>query len=279
MNEPPSPQPQDFIYPLSTLSGYTFENKNPISPENFWKGALQGATTTWGLSTGFRLMEPGDRVWAYFGRSVRMICGIGIVGSKGAFPSPERGRYAIDITWDRHLTARLRQEPISYDEFHQHVQGAAVRASDVTLKVLSKWLRNQGRDATEHARTVKFVMQDVERRLGQGKFRSDVLQAYGSTCAISGSSETRVLEAAHIWPIASGGQHAADNALLLRADLHNLFDLGMITIAPKWRIEVSSQVQDAEYRRFHGKSLNVPRGVKQVALKQQLARHRNFHLG
>jgi hypothetical protein len=52
------------------------------------------------------------------------------------------------------------------------------------------------------------------------------LRAYGGKCAISGCSEAGVLQAAQILAVRKGGGHALHNGLLLRADLHNLFDLG-----------------------------------------------------
>jgi putative restriction endonuclease len=70
----------------------------------------------------------------------------------------------------------------------------------------------------------------VRRRLGQGSFRIVVTDAYDRRCAVTGERTLPVLQAAHIIPVSRGGQHALDNGLLLRSDIHTLFDRGYVTI-------------------------------------------------
>ncbi|WP_371131195.1 HNH endonuclease [Microbacterium sp.] len=67
-------------------------------------------------------------------------------------------------------------------------------------------------------------------RLGQGGFRAWVLDAYNARCAITGHKIRPTLQAAHIRPVASGGQHRVDNGLLLRSDVHTMFDRGYLTV-------------------------------------------------
>ncbi len=76
-------------------------------------------------------------------------------------------------------------------------------------------------------------------RLGQGGFRVVVTDAYQRRCAISGEKTLPVLEAAHIKPYAEAGPNKVQNGLLMRADLHILFDKKYITIDPKLKILVS----------------------------------------
>jgi putative restriction endonuclease len=64
----------------------------------------------------------------------------------------------------------------------------------------------------------------VSPRLGQGSFRVLVTAAYDRRCAVTGEKVLPVLEAAHAKPYALGGHHAVSNGLLLRSDLHTLFD-------------------------------------------------------
>ena len=99
-------------------------------------------------------------------------------------------------------------------------------------------------------------------RLGQGTFRVLVTEAYQRRCAITGEKTLPVLEAAHIKPYAEGGEHRVSNGLLLRSDLHKLFDTGYITVTPQMRIEVSARLRadwhnGREYYAFHGKELLV----------------------
>lgn len=84
----------------------------------------------------------------------------------------------------------------------------------------------------------------VTPRLGQGAFRALVLDAYQSHCAITGHKIRPTLQAAHIRPIADGGQHRVDNGLLLRSDIHTLFDLGYVTINQDYRLIVSPRLRD-----------------------------------
>lgn len=101
-------------------------------------------------------------------------------------------------------------------------------------------------------------------RLGQGAFRILVTDAYNRRCAISGEKTLPVLESAHIKPYAESGPHFISNALLLRSDLHKLFDAGYITITSDLKVEVSGRIKEEfqngkEYYRFHGSNIiNIP---------------------
>jgi putative restriction endonuclease len=77
------------------------------------------------------------------------------------------------------------------------------------------------------------------RRLGQRSFQAVVAGAYHRRCAITGDRIRPVLQAAHIKPVSSGGEHRLDNGLLLRSDAHILFDAGYLGVDPKHRLMVS----------------------------------------
>jgi putative restriction endonuclease len=85
---------------------------------------------------------------------------------------------------------------------------------------------------------------ELRPRLGQGSFRIAVLDAYGRSCAVTGEHSLPVLEAAHIRPYTSGGEHALANGLLLRADLHRLFDKGFVTVTPDLTFRVSKRLKE-----------------------------------
>jgi putative restriction endonuclease len=97
-------------------------------------------------------------------------------------------------------------------------------------------------------------------RLGQGAFRVLVTDAYSRRCAVTGEKTLPVLEAAHIKPYAADGPHRLSNGILLRSDLHKLFDLGYVTVTPDLHFEVSPKLKlewenGREYYAHHGKSL------------------------
>lgn len=99
-------------------------------------------------------------------------------------------------------------------------------------------------------------------RLGQGAFRVLVTDAYTRRCAVTGEKTLPVLEAAHIKPYALKGPNRVSNGLLLRSDLHKLFDLGYLTVTPDLRLEVSPKLKGEwkngrEYYSYHGQPLIV----------------------
>jgi putative restriction endonuclease len=104
----------------------------------------------------------------------------------------------------------------------------------------------------------------VRRRIGQGTFRILVTDAYGRECAISRERALPALEAAHIKPFPLVETHDVRNGLLLRSDLHRLFDVGYVTVTPEYRVEVSRRIRDdfddgGTYLDYHGRSIVLPR--------------------
>jgi len=97
-------------------------------------------------------------------------------------------------------------------------------------------------------------------RLGQGAFRVLVTDAYSRRCSITGEKTLPVLEAAHIKPYAESGPHFISNGLLLRSDMHKLFDGGYLTITNDLKVEISTRIKEEfqngkEYYQYHGKDL------------------------
>lgn len=102
----------------------------------------------------------------------------------------------------------------------------------------------------------------VKHRLGQGAFRVLVTDAYFRQCAISREKVLPALEAAYIEPYAENGPHLTQNGVLLRADIHKLFDNGYLTIAPDFRVEVSKRVKEdfgngRVYYQYHCQRLSI----------------------
>jgi putative restriction endonuclease len=77
-----------------------------------------------------------------------------------------------------------------------------------------------------------------------GAFRVEVIDAYSRRCAITGEKTLPALEAGHIRPYAKEGPHEIRNGLLLRSDLHNLFDQGYLTVTVDYRVEVSRRIRE-----------------------------------
>jgi putative restriction endonuclease len=108
----------------------------------------------------------------------------------------------------------------------------------------------------------------VKPRLGQGAFRVLVTDIYGRRCAVTQERTLPALEAAHIRPYSDGGEHEARNGLLLRRDIHSLFDLGYVTVTPDLKFEVSRRIREEfdngkHYYALHGQRIIVPDNVGQ----------------
>ena len=123
-------------------------------------------------------------------------------------------------------------------------------------------------------------------RLGQGAFRVLVTDAYTRRCAVTGERTLPALEAAHIKPFAKSGPHLTTNGLLLRSDLHKLFDLGYLSITPELSVEVSRKIKEEyengkDYYALHGRQLViVPPNLTDRPSSQFLDWHnRNVFLG
>lgn len=96
-------------------------------------------------------------------------------------------------------------------------------------------------------------------RQGQPAFRRALLEAYEGRCAITGCSAPQALEAAHIFSYLGTQTNAVVNGLLLRADLHTLFDQGLIRIdVLSLTVQVHPGIADMEYQKLHGSMLRAP---------------------
>jgi putative restriction endonuclease len=103
----------------------------------------------------------------------------------------------------------------------------------------------------------------IRPRLGQGAFRVLVTDTYQRRCAVTRERTLPALEAAHIRPYGDGGVHEAPNGLLLRRDIHSLFDAGYVTMTPNLRFEVSRRIKEefdngGDYYALHGRAISAP---------------------
>lgn len=100
-------------------------------------------------------------------------------------------------------------------------------------------------------------------RLGQGSFRILVTDAYERRCAITNERTLPALDAVHIKPYSESGLHVVSNGILMRRDLHALFDKGYLTITTSMNVEVSRRIKEEfkngrDYYRYHGSVIRLP---------------------
>lgn len=120
----------------------------------------------------------------------------------------------------------------------------------------------------------------ANNRLGQSAFRAAVTDAYERRCSFTGEKTLPALQASHIKPYASSGPHRVDNGLLLRADLHQLFDRGYITITRDYRIEVSRRIKEEfnngkAYLGLHGQQLHTHPSEPEERPSEMFIEHHN----
>jgi putative restriction endonuclease len=109
----------------------------------------------------------------------------------------------------------------------------------------------------------------IVRRQGQPEFRRRLIEAYEGRCTITGCDVADALEAAHILPYCGPSSNNASNGLLLRADVHTLFDLGLVTIdSGNMTVVVAAALRLSAYRELQGREIRLP---LTVALRPSLA--------
>jgi putative restriction endonuclease len=93
------------------------------------------------------------------------------------------------------------------------------------------------------------------------------MDAYRSACAVTEEHSLPALEAAHIRPFADGGPHAVSNGLLLRSDIHRLFDSGYVGVTDDYRFVVSKQLRSD----FSNGRSYYPLNERKIALPNAIA--------
>lgn len=162
---------------------------------------------------------------------------------------------------------RPAAELMSYEAI-QALQGALEENGELTV-------------AEPSPPTVDFAVTEGKRveqvlrviREGQAEFRKRLVNHYGAVCMVTGTAQASVIDAAHIVPYNGTSTNALSNGLLLRKDIHALFDSGLLTIGPDLVIYIGADVDDPYYRSLDGKELTLtaqPRMSKE-ALKQRAA--------
>ena len=114
----------------------------------------------------------------------------------------------------------------------------------------------EGRDPQLHG---GHKLRTVRTRIGQNAFRKSLFAQYGNNCAITGLNHPSTLEAAHLYSYSEHGMHHSDGGLLLRRDIHSLFDKGLIAIEPSTGfIDLHSELKEFDqYQNLNGLPLKI----------------------
>lgn len=122
-------------------------------------------------------------------------------------------------------------------------------------------------DVEVDGKRVEQVLQVI--RDGQADFRKRLIEHYGAVCMVTGTAHAAVIDAAHITPYNGTSTNALSNGLLLRKDIHALFDAGLLLVSPSLVISVSTALSDACYRDLDGRPLRLlaPSKISTTALR------------
>ncbi len=167
-----------------------------------------------------------------------------------------------------------RSRGVTYEPFNANVHGhwslqpngeGAYIAVKIASTPESRAEAQAQQEAVEHRPPIDsehdargWSMRAVAQRRGQTLFRARLLDAYGSHCAITGCSAVEVLEAALVLPYRGDYTDRIDNGLLLRADLHTLFDYGLLWVTEEQTIALAPSLLQTEYVQLEGVPLRLP---------------------
>lgn len=117
-----------------------------------------------------------------------------------------------------------------------------------------------------------FAMRSIAQRQGQPQFRNKLIRAYEGQCAVTRTDITSVLEAAHIARYLGPQTNRTNNGLLLRGDIHTLFDLHRLTVSPKSVVRVDPAL-GAPYNELDGVTIHLPTKASEHPLQSLLSDH------
>lgn len=264
-----------YVYPTDLKWFQFLQSRGPLDEVNFWQ---PGGTTE------FRRLLPGELFLFRLKSPINKIAGGGTFSYATLFPisgaweafGEKNGvssfyelfnainhyrskNGAAHTTADTQIGCIVLQNPFFLTEYNwiptpadyhlNLVQGKKFPLDSETGQSLLKWASVQfalGVSVISEPTTTPMYAEPslTRQRLGQGAFRLIVSDAYSKRCAVTGEKTLPVLEAAHIKPVSSGGEHRIDNGLLLRSDLHKLFDLGYVTVTPNGEFRVSPKLKE-----------------------------------
>lgn len=128
----------------------------------------------------------------------------------------------------------------------------------------------------EDART--FVARTIAMRQGQPQFRAELLEAYSRRCAVTGTDAIQALEAAHIRPFAGPDTNHIQNGMILRSDIHSLFDRGLVGVEPDdYSVVISDVLSNSSYSDYEQMRIRLPKEKKNRPSADALWQHLEEH--
>ncbi|MGY4684403.1 HNH endonuclease [Micromonospora aurantiaca (nom. illeg.)] len=167
--------------------------------------------------------------------------------------------------------SQLSMRPLVWDAFVEALRSAGRGRGATFLEDATRWVQSR----PEGHRPAR-----VRVRVGQRGFRQRLLASFGPVCAFTGPGPVAALEAAHLYSYAAVGQHHDDGGLLLRRDVHRLFDQGDIAVDPD-TLTISLRDELASYPAYtplQGRPLAIRLDRGQVGWIEKHWRQHRFDL-
>jgi hypothetical protein len=182
---------------------------------------------------------------------------------------------------ERTVTRRL--DSLGFDIVVVQDGGEEIPLREYTAQKMVTALEREAHEAERSGQFDPTSIEDARKRIragiilrqGQRSFRTALMKAYNGRCAMSECDCPEALEAAHIHPYRGEETNHVVNGLLLRADLHILFDLGQISVSLKdYKIIVSDTLRKTVYGKLHGAPLKLPKDPALRPNVEVLKKHR-----
>ena len=151
------------------------------------------------------------------------------------------------------------------------------RSEKANIAIQKEAVASSEFDPTSIADARKKAVCAIVLRQGQPGFRLALLNAYDSRCAVTDCNVVCVLEAAHIVPYRGAETNDVRNGLLLRSDIHTLFDYGLIALDTDnepWTVVLASSLADTDYAGLAGKAVRLPPNEMDRPSKSAIDMHR-----
>lgn len=255
--------------PNNVIAGGGFFVSHSIVP-------LSMAWAAFGQKNGMDTLSQFHAKVSHLGHRQEVDPNIGCTILADPFFLPENEWIPVPEDWSKNIVSGK-----GYDTEEQVGMGLWNKVQErLLLHAVQTPVANVSGDPAENPRYGKEYL--ARARLGQGAFRILVTDAYHRRCAITGERTLPVLEACHIKPFSENGPNSINNGLLLRSDLHILFDQGYLTVTPDMHVEVSGRIKERfqngrEYYSFHGKTLTgLPDSSSDLPMTSFLSWHNQY---
>lgn len=204
-----------------------------------------------------QVWKPEDRIIEIDGKQEISLKGVDLKYLRGNISKAQQMKKENDKSKGGNPTKRILIETnLSEKEWKEIVIGS----SETTVPLSEDDIKTNAIEfSPEDAEVAKEkIVKAVALRRGQPKFRKKLLDIYKNSCAVTGTQFPPILEAAHIIPYMGEKTNHVTNGILLRADIHTLFDLGLLNINENYEVVVSSSMKESEYETYNGRKITLP---------------------